>query len=52
MKFRLPVILVAKGRWKQMMPYSISSNVLNALYDLSNDPMRCTIYLGIIRKGD
>lgn len=41
-----PNYMVVKGGWKLMIPYSKSSNVINAMYDLANDPHEMNNLLG------
>jgi arylsulfatase A-like enzyme len=41
-----PNYMIVKGGWKLMIPYSKSSNVMNAMYDLSNDPHEVNNLLG------
>jgi len=41
-----PNYMVVKGGWKLMIPYSRESSVLNAIYDLSNDPHEMNNLLG------
>jgi len=41
-----PNYMVVKGGWKLMVPYSKSSEVLNAMYDLTNDPYEMNNLLG------
>ncbi len=41
-----PNYMVVKGGWKMMIPYSKESSVLNAMYDLSNDPHEMNNLLG------
>ncbi len=38
--------MIVKGGWKLMIPYSKSSTVINAMYDLSNDPYEMNNLLG------
>jgi len=35
-----------KGGWKLMMPYSKSSEVINAMYDLNTDPYEMNNLIG------
>ncbi len=41
-----PNYMVVKGDWKLMIPYSKTSEVVNAMYDLSNDPHEMNNLLG------
>jgi len=41
-----PNYMIVKGGWKLMIPYSKSSKVINAMYDLSNDPHEMNNLLG------
>ncbi len=41
-----PNYLVVKDGWKLMIPYSKSSEVINAMYDLTNDPYEMNNLLG------
>ncbi len=41
-----PNYMIVKDGWKLMIPYSKSSNVINTLYDLSNDPHEMNNLLG------
>jgi len=41
-----PNYMIVKDGWKLMIPYSKSSNVLNAMYDLTNDPHEMNNLLG------
>ncbi|MCP4310657.1 MAG: sulfatase-like hydrolase/transferase [Bacteroidetes bacterium] len=41
-----PNYMVVKGGWKLMIPYSKSSELINALYDLTNDPYEMDNLLG------
>lgn len=41
-----PNYMVIKGGWKLMIPYSRSSEVINAMYDLTNDPHEMNNLLG------
>jgi len=41
-----PNYMIVKGGWKLMIPYSKSSTVINAMYDLSNDPHEMDNLLG------
>jgi len=41
-----PNYMVVKGGWKLMIPYSKSSSVINAMYDLENDPHEMNNLLG------
>ncbi len=41
-----PNYMVLKDGWKLMIPYSKSSKVINAMYDLSNDPYEMNNLLG------
>jgi hypothetical protein len=42
----VPNYMIVKGGWKLMIPYSESSGVLNAMYDLVNDPFEMNNLLG------
>jgi arylsulfatase A-like enzyme len=41
-----PNYMIVKGGWKLMIPYSKGSKVINAMYDLSNDPNEINNLLG------
>ena len=41
-----PNYMILKGGWKLMIPHSESSSVINAMYDLSNDPHEMHNLLG------
>ena len=41
-----PNYMIVKDGWKLFMPYSISSTVLNAMYDLNTDPLEMNNLLG------
>ncbi|MEN8250931.1 MAG: sulfatase-like hydrolase/transferase [Bacteroidota bacterium] len=41
-----PNFMIVKYGWKLMIPYSKSSNVINALYDLNNDPFEMNNFIG------
>jgi arylsulfatase A-like enzyme len=41
-----PNYMILKGGWKLMIPYSPGSTVLNAMYDLTNDPNEMNNLLG------
>ena len=41
-----PNYMVIKDGWKLMIPYTIKSNVLNAMYDLTTDPYEMNNLLG------
>ncbi len=41
-----PNYMIVEGGWKLMIPYSKSSQVINAMYDLSNDPYEMDNLLG------
>ena len=41
-----PNYMVVKGGWKLMMPYSKSSEVINAMYDLNTDPYEMNNLIG------
>jgi hypothetical protein len=41
-----PNYMIVEGGWKMMIPYSKESGVLNAMYDLSNDPHEMNNLLG------
>lgn len=41
-----PNYMIVKGGWKLMIPYSKESGVVNAMYDLSNDPHEMNNLLG------
>jgi arylsulfatase A-like enzyme len=41
-----PNYMIVKDGWKLMIPYSKSSKVLNAMYDLTNDPHEMNNLLG------
>ncbi len=41
-----PNYMILKGDWKMFIPYSPSSNVLNALYNLKDDPNEMNNLLG------
>jgi len=41
-----PNYMIVKDGWKLMIPYSKSSTVINAMYDLSNDPYEMNNLLG------
>lgn len=41
-----PNYMIVKGGWKLMIPYSKSSTVINAMYDLNNDPFEMNNLLG------
>ena len=41
-----PNYMVVKEGWKLMIPYTVSSNVINALYDLNTDPYEMNNLLG------
>jgi hypothetical protein len=38
--------MIVKDGWKLLIPYSKSSNVLNAMYNLTNDPYEMNNLLG------
>ncbi len=42
----VPNYMIVKGGWKLMIPYSRESSVINAMYDLSNDPHEMNNLLG------
>jgi arylsulfatase A-like enzyme len=42
----VPNYMIVQGGWKLLIPYSKSSRVINALYDLSNDPHEMHNLLG------
>jgi arylsulfatase A-like enzyme len=42
----VPNYMIVKGGWKLMIPYSSTSSVLDALYDLTNDPHEMHNLLG------
>jgi arylsulfatase A-like enzyme len=41
-----PNYMIVKEGWKLMVPYTVSSNVINALYDLNTDPHEMDNLLG------
>jgi len=41
-----PNYMIVQGKWKLMIPYSETSMVINALYDLQNDPHEMNNLLG------
>jgi arylsulfatase A-like enzyme len=41
-----PNYMVVKGGWKLFIPYTIKSNVINAMYDLNTDPHEMNNLLG------
>lgn len=41
-----PNYMIVRGGWKLMIPYSKNSNVINAMYDLNNDPHEMNNLLG------
>ena len=41
-----PNYMIVKDGWKLMIPYSKSSSVINAMYDLGNDPHEINNLLG------
>lgn len=41
-----PNYMIVKDRWKMMIPYSKKSTVINALYDLENDPHEMNNLIG------
>jgi arylsulfatase A-like enzyme len=41
-----PNYMIVKDGWKMMIPYSKKSNVINALYDLKNDPHEMNNLIG------
>ena len=41
-----PNYMIVKGGWKLMIPYSKDSKVINAMYDLTNDPYEMNNLLG------
>ncbi len=41
-----PNYMVVRGGWKLMIPYSKTSGVINAMYDLTNDPYEMNNLLG------
>lgn len=42
----VPNYMIVKGEWKMFIPYSATSKVLDALYDLKNDPYEMNNLLG------
>ncbi len=42
----VPNYMIIRGGWKLMIPYSKSSGVINAMYDLNNDPHEMNNLLG------
>ncbi|MDX1701489.1 MAG: sulfatase-like hydrolase/transferase [Melioribacteraceae bacterium] len=47
-----PNYMIVRDGWKLMMPYSKGSKVINAMYDLSNDPYEMNNLLGSNREKD
>jgi len=43
---RLPAYMILKGNWKMFIPYSAESNVINALYNLNEDPYEMNNLIG------
>jgi arylsulfatase A-like enzyme len=43
---RAPAYMIVKGGWKMFIPYSVESKVLNALYNLKEDPHEMNNLLG------
>ena len=43
---RQPAYMIVKDNWKMFIPYSAESNVINALYNLDNDPHEMNNLLG------
>jgi len=41
-----PAYMILKDNWKLFVPYSAESNVINALYDLKNDPLEMNNLIG------
>lgn len=41
-----PNYMIVKGGWKMMIPYSTTSKVINALYDLNTDPHEMNNLIG------
>ena len=41
-----PNYMIVKDGWKLMIPYSVSSNVINAMYDLNKDPYEINNLIG------
>ena len=41
-----PNYMILKGDWKMFIPYSPSSNVINVLYNLKNDPLEMDNLIG------
>ncbi len=42
----VPNYMIVKGNWKMFIPYSATSKVIDALYDLENDPYEMNNLLG------
>lgn len=43
---KMPNYMIVKGDWKLFIPYSPSSNVIDALYNLKNDPYEMNNLMG------
>jgi hypothetical protein len=41
-----PAYMILKDNWKMFIPYSVESNIVNALYDLKNDPLEMNNLIG------